>query len=125
MDGKMTFTIKGDPRTKKNSMQIYLNGSRRRVAPSNAYQLYESAALWQIPCVETIERPVDLQVVYYMKTRGRVGLVSLLQATCALLEKAKVLKDDNCTIVKSMDGSRVLYDKENPRAEVTITELQE
>ena len=32
----------------------------------------------------------------------------------------KVLEDDNYTIVESHDGSRVFYDKENPRVHIFI-----
>ena len=38
-----------------------------------------------------------------------------------VLVKAGTLKDDSCSIVVSTDGSRVFYDKENPRTEVEIT----
>lgn len=38
---------------------------------------------------------------------------------------AKILADDNNTIIARVDGSRVLYDKENPRTEIIIQELKE
>ena len=38
-----------------------------------------------------------------------------------VLVKARVLLDDHCGIIVSHDGIRVLYDKENPRTEVSIT----
>lgn len=37
------------------------------------------------------------------------------------LVAAGVLADDNSQIIVSHDGSRVLYDKDNPRTEVTIS----
>ena len=37
-----------------------------------------------------------------------------------MLVKYGVIEDDNSRIIVSMDGSRVRYDKENPRTEVTI-----
>jgi hypothetical protein len=37
--------------------------------------------------------------------------------------KAGLLADDNYSIVQSMDGSRVLYDKNAPRTEIFITEV--
>lgn len=55
-----------------------------------------------------------------MPTKHRVDLVNLLEATCDVLVKADVLEDDNSKIVASHDGSRVLYDKANPRAEIYI-----
>jgi hypothetical protein len=42
-----------------------------------------------------------------------------------LLVREKILKDDNRRIIRSRDGSRVLYDKENPRAEIYIYRYRE
>ena len=39
--------------------------------------------------------------------------------------KEKILSDDNINIIRSRDGSRVLYDKENPRAEIYIYDYRE
>jgi hypothetical protein len=36
------------------------------------------------------------------------------------LVKHKIIQDDNYTIVKSHDGSRVYHDKSNPRVEIEI-----
>ena len=60
-----------------------------------------------------------------MDTKRKVDLNNLLEALTDVLVKHKVLEDDNSTIVVSHDGSRVLYDKENPRTEVEITEIEE
>lgn len=42
-----------------------------------------------------------------------------------LLVKEQILKDDNRSIIRSRDGSRVLYDKEHPRAEIYIYKYRE
>lgn len=77
-----------------------------------------------MPCVpEPINKPINLKCVYYMKTRRRVDLFNLLNATADILVHYGVLKDDDCNIVVSPDGSRVKYDKENPRVEVEIKEM--
>jgi hypothetical protein len=55
-----------------------------------------------------------------MPTRRKVDLVNLLEATCDILVKFGVLKDDSSDIVAAHDGSRVLYDKERPRAEIDV-----
>ena len=66
---------------------------------------------------------VNVKCLYYMQTKRRVDLNNLLEATTDVLVKYKVLEDDNSNIVVSHDGSRVLYDKENPRTEITITKI--
>ena len=123
-----TATIHGAPRTKKNSQQILINQKTRRpfVMPSKAYKEYEALCLSQLRKKETpISSPVNVECVYYMPTLRRVDLCNLLEATCDILTRAGVLADDNSDIVVSHDGSRVLYDKNYPRTEITITEARE
>ena len=60
-----------------------------------------------------------------MPTRHRVDLVNLLEATCDILVECGLLADDNSKIVVSHDGSRVEYDKYNPRVEIEITPAEE
>ena len=122
----MKLTIRLVPRTKKNSQRILRNPRTGRsfVAPSEQYKAFEKAAGYYIKRpAEPIEGPVNVKCLYYMPTRRRVDLVNLEEATLDILVKYGVLKDDNCSVVASMDGSRVLYDKENPRTEVVIDEI--
>ena len=121
----LKITIPGDPRTKKNSGQLirHPNG-RAYILPSKAFREYEEKAGWYIHCrSEMIDYPVDVAVRYYMETRRKVDLVNLLEATCDILTRYKVLADDNSGIVASHNGSAVLYDKGNPRAEIEITKI--
>ena len=71
----------------------------------------------------SISRAVNVKCVYYMPTRRKVDLSNLIEASLDILVRAGVLEDDNCDVAAAHDGSRVYYDKENPRAEITITEL--
>ena len=68
---------------------------------------------------------MNVRCVYYMKTRQRVDLANLIEATTDILVKARVLEDDNSKIVAGHDGSRVLYDKDRTRVEICIEEMGE
>lgn len=118
------FTIPIAPITKKNSQRILINRSTGRpfVAPSQQYKNYEQAAGWFMPKVKApIAKPVNVAARFYLPTRRRTDLVNLEEALLDVMVRYAVLADDNSNIVVSMDGSKVLYDKENPRTEVTIT----
>lgn len=120
------ITLYGDPRTKKNSQRLVRAGLKVIPIASRAYEDYEADCIRQIPpnCrVLDINFGVNLCCVYYTATRRRVDLVNLIEATNDILVKAGVLRDDNSRIVVAHDGSRVKYDKMNPRAEITITEV--
>ena len=118
-------TITGCPRTKKNSPQIRRgSGGRRYVAPSDAYTAYQDAAGWQLRRpAEPLAGRYNVQVLYYMDSLRRVDLTNLLEATCDILTHYGVLEDDNSRIVASHDGSRVMLDRDNPRAEIEIAEV--
>lgn len=114
------------PVTKKNSQQIITVKGRPMIIPSKKYKEYEKDASWFLNWEEEpISDPVDVRCMYYMPTKRRVDLVNLLESTLDVLVKCGVLEDDNSNIVVSHDGSRVLYDKENPRTEIFITAVGE
>lgn len=116
--------LTGDPRTKKNSQRIVVQGKRRFIMPSAQYQKYENACLWQLKGKRwQLAGPLNVRCEYYMATRRKVDLCNLLEASCDILVKAGVIVDDNSTVVASHDGSRVRYDKANPRVEIEITEV--
>lgn len=120
----MKFTIPIVPRTKKNSQQLVKAGGRYIPIPSKQYKEFEKqCALFMPRLKEPISKPVNVQMVFYMPTRRRVDLVNLQEACLDVLTKYGILQDDNSNIVVSMDGSRVLYDKDNSRTEVEITQV--
>ncbi len=121
------FTVPLTPISKKNSQQILTNPKTGRpfIMPSKKYKEYEKNALWFIPKGETINKPVNVKCLFYMPTRRKCDLVNMQEAILDVMVKAGLLADDNYSIVQSMDGSRVLYDKSNPRTEVYITDAEE
>jgi Holliday junction resolvase RusA-like endonuclease len=92
------------------------------VVQSEAYKQYERDCLWQIPYnfKLTIDYPVNVKCLFYMQTHRIVDLNGLIQSIDDILVKGGVLQDDNSRIVVAHDGSRVLYDKKNPRVEIYI-----
>lgn len=121
---EVMMTIGLAPVTKKNSQQILKNTGTGRpfIAPSRAYREYAEAAAWCLRTyrIEAIRQPVEVKALFFMPTRRRVDLTNLLEALDDVLVEAGVLEDDHSGIIVSHDGSRVLYDKENPRTEVSI-----
>jgi len=122
----VVIVIPLSPITKKNSQKIIWNKKLKRpmVIPSDAYRAYEKNCFMYMPKVEAINRPVNVKALFYMPTHRVVDLVNLEEALLDVLVKYRVLEDDNSRIVRSMDGSLVLYDKDNPRTEVTIEEWE-
>lgn len=123
----LCYIIREAPVTKKNSQQILTNRATGRpfVAPSKAYKQFEEMAgpyLRPRP-KKPIDEPVNVLYRFYMPTRRRVDLANLISAMDDVLVKNKILADDNRDIIAAHDGSRVYYDKENPRVEVVIEQM--
>ena len=114
-----------NPVTKKNSMQIIRNRGRPRLIQSKKYRQYEKDALKIIKRPkEPISSPVNLRAVFYRQYKYRCDLSNLIEAAQDILVKAGVLEDDNFRVIKGLDGCRIEFDKENPRTEVFIEEVE-
>ena len=119
----ISFTIPLAPITKKNSQRILINTGTKKpfIAQSTKYKEYEKACGYFIKGKGLkINEPVTVKCLYFMPTMRRVDLTNLMESTHDILVKYEVLADDNSNVIYSVDGSRVLYDKDNPRTEVEI-----
>lgn len=132
----LAYTIPLEARTKKNSMMIAGNGTRCRVCgkparqwirQSKTHDAFAAKAIWYLRPIpaKPIDFPVNVCCTFYMATHRRVDLLNLEACIHDLLVDAKVLSDDNCSIVSSTDGSKVAFDKARPRVEISITALQD
>lgn len=119
---EIKFTINQNPRTKKNSQQIFINKKTKKpfITQSKIYKQYEKDCRYFIP-KHGIDYKVNVRAIYYRQTMHRVDLSNLNAALHDILVKYGCLKDDNYKIIDSTDGSRVIIDKDNPRTEVIIT----
>ena len=122
----INFTIDVCPVTKKNHSQIIVVRGRPMIIPSKPYRQYEKDCSYFLPNLDKpIDYPINLKCVFYMQARRRVDLCNLQEAICDILVHYGVLADDNRNIVYTMDGSKVLYDKEKPRTEIEITKIND
>ena len=123
----MKFTIPLEPRSKKNSSRVVKAANGRTfVVPSKEFAEYQKSCGWLIPKPDKpIECKVNIKAMYYMKSRRRVDITNLHSALHDVLVHYGVIADDNMKIVIGTDGSRVRYDKNNPRTEVEITPVDE
>lgn len=69
-----------------------------------------------------IIQSVNCRALFFTDTRRKVDAHNLYEGLADLLQHAGVIADD--VQIVSWDGSRVYWDKENPRVEVTLTEIE-
>jgi Holliday junction resolvase RusA-like endonuclease len=124
---QVKFTVDIKPVTKKNSGQIVMRGSYPILLPSKQYLQFEKDSQPYFLTVKNqigvISFPINMQCLFYMDTHRKVDLCNLLNAVDDAMVKSGLIIDDNRDIIAGHDGSRVFYDKYNPRIEITITEI--
>lgn len=121
----LKFTIPLAPITKKNHQRILFNRATGKpfVMHSVEYSAYEHSASYFIPQSRRVDYGVNVKCLFYMPTHRKCDLTNLLEAIDDIMVKCGLLSDDNFTVIVSHDGSRVLYDKNNPRTEVEIVRI--
>ena len=102
------------------------------ILPSDAYKRYEAQAAQYLSNKpeKPSDTPIQITCVYLMplnkdgsEPKRQLDLVNLLEATCDILVKHKIIADDNSHIVRSVDGSRIFYVADDPKTYITITEI--
>jgi len=119
----MEITLNLAPVSKKNHSQIITVKGRPMLIPSKQYKKYEKECGEFLKDVEPFLDPCNVKCLFYMPTHRKVDLTNLLEAIDDILVHYGILIDDNSNIIVGHDGSRVLYDKDNPRTEITITKV--
>lgn len=139
------FTIPVNPKPKKNSPMILWRkqpckikiGARILgtspftpfIVPSKGFTDFENEILPYLNRVKekagVINYPCNIKAVYYRDSKRKIDLSNLHEALHDAMVKSGCIIDDNRDLIAGTDGSRVLYDKHNPRIEVTITEMKD
>lgn len=130
------YVIPLDPRAKKNNHRIAGSGPRcpmcgkfqkqfiRNGSTTTDFAFRAAQYLHPKPA-KPIGGTVHLIYRIYTATWHRKDDLNLYEALDDILVSERILEDDNRKIIRSRDGSRVLYDKEHPRAEIYIYEYRE
>lgn len=124
----LKFIIHVIPRSKKNNMRLIRKNGKTIPIPSKAYEQYENECMYLIPNEyrKRIDYPVNIKALYYVERNARIDKTNLESALLDMLVKANVISDDSAlkpAIVVGTDGSRVFYDKSDPRIEIEITRM--
>ena len=96
-----------------------------RQGAAHSKYAFDSAQFLNPRPKEPIEGEIHIVYILYMQTKRRVDDLNLYASLDDILVHEKILKDDCIKYIRCRDGSRVLYDKENPRAEIYIYRYRE
>lgn len=93
---------------------------------SKAYEAWKEIALIILNQAKyrlRIDFPIILECHFYVDNLRKRDLSAMYEGIQDCLVNAGVIADDNYTIVAGHDGSRIHYDKKNPRTEVFIRKI--
>ena len=130
------YVIPLDPRSKKNAHRISGCGKRCPVCGKYEKQFirngktttdysFKAVKFLQPRPPVPIKGPVHLVYKLYTQTWHRKDDLNLYEALDDILVTNRILVDDDRQTIRNRDGSRVLYDKDNPRAEIYIYSYSE
>ena len=121
---KIKLVLPGSIRSKKNSKRIFARGRFKKVLPSLAYEKWQDEARRyaffnlhnNFSFKEPLSCPVNVEAHFYYKG-PRPDLSGSLESIGDCLQG--ILWADDAQI-ESWDGSRMHWDKANPRTEITV-----
>ena len=119
------YVIRGEPASKKNSNQIVRIHGVPRIINNKNYLAYKERAAVDLANRQTdmpIFFPVKITCTYYRSSKRRVDKTNLESAVCDVLVENHIIADDCRDIAADICGN-VLYDKSEPRTEITIESL--
>ena len=124
----MKLTLSGRVPSKKNSKRIVMAGSRPMILSSKDYEAWHTAASYELrlQLKGTINRirfsgPYKVEITIYAPNKVKGDLSNKAESIMDLFVDNYVLADDNWFEVPELVLTFGGVDKENPRAEITIS----
>ena len=123
----MKIVITGRIPSKKNSKQIVGSGTKKFLVCSEAHKAWHAEAYSQV-VMHKFGRPnlenVSIEIKIFFPDRRKADLTNKAESLMDLLVDCDIIKDDNWKVVSCLmlNGD---YDKDNPRAEISIVDLKE
>lgn len=120
------LVIPGNTPSKKNSKQITVRGGRPIVRCSDRYAQWNEAAVMTLRVQARGRKFTDCKIMisFYYGDRRKRDIDNGVASVFDTLKDAGIIEDDNYSLIpKCYVESH--YDKDNPRAEITILEQNE
>lgn len=100
-------------RSKKNSQRIIINPKTRKpmIIQSELYKNFERECGYFLLKYQNsnISYPINFKCLFYVPDKRKRDIVNLLNAIQDILVKYRVIADDNYNIIKSLDGTCIIY----------------
>ena len=111
--------------SQKNSKSIAINQRTKKpfIMTNKNVQNWKNLAQNYLQNIELIEGSISIDVIFYNKDKRKRDLDNMFTSLADLLKNNNIIEDDNCFILQKISSTFGGVDKENPRAEITITKI--
>lgn len=123
----MNLTILGQTPSQKNSKQIFYNQKTKKpfITSNSIVKDWQKDAAIQLNAMyqrDTFTNRVQVDYFFYCKDNRKRDIDNMIASVNDALQTGGVLTGDNWQLLK-IGSADAAIDKENPRVELTITEL--
>jgi len=121
---KINIIINGRIPSKKNGKIVICRGSRPMLISKPEFQAWHEEQMWRLKTLRLPKEPVTrciISIEYYAPDLRSSDLDNKNTTILDLLKDANLIIDDNWHCVHELNSKLIAIDRENPRAEITIT----
>jgi len=127
MDKLMKIVLPGDVPSKKNSKQIIWSKRLGRpfIISSNNHQKWHKEAFKELQATKYIGKNIQqtkICATFFSSTKRKFDLSNKWESIGDLLVDAKIIKDDNVTVIPELTLKYGGHDKLKPRVEIMFYE---
>ena len=120
-----SFEIRGNIPSKKNSRQLFVRNGRVMNVPSKRYkEWHKNASIELIDRHAKFKGVLEIKMAFWLENNRRADLDNKCQSILDLLQDCEIIEDDRWQIVRRLVIEGVGIDRENPRVEVTVKQIE-
>lgn len=121
----MKITLKGNVPSKKNSRILVCRGKFPISIPSKNYSAWHEEQMWFLKKFKP-KKPIEkchIEITLYPESARKQDLTNKAESIMDLLVDSEIILDDNIFICGDLHLFFGQVDKNNPRADILISEL--
>ena len=121
----MLVTINGQTPAQKNGKQIFYNKSTGKpfITSNSTVKTWQQSAVQQLGLYSArFTSSVKIDYMFYVKDNRKRDIDNMIATVNDSLQAADIISGDHWQVLE-IGSARAEIDKENPRAEITITPL--
>lgn len=116
----LKLKLKGIPKPKKNSKQIFFRHGKMIVIPSVAHKAWHEETMWALKKYRNHKfTECGIKVTFYPPNKRRFDMSNAFESLADVLVDAGILKDDSASLLQRVELQYGGVEKE-PYIEVTI-----